>query len=83
MDKPIISDFSKSHSNFDENHLITDVITRYCAQDLPYHIAINDFYTEFNNEKYCIAHAHENEVEINIFLSHKNFEILGRVAVSF
>ena len=75
MDNKNIFYFYESNKQWDNNHSVTDAITRYTAHGMDYHIAIHDFNAHKNVDEYCKPHSHPEENEINIIFSRNDFII--------
>lgn len=58
---------------WDENHYLSNVLTRYVPQSCPIHVAMHKFDAKSNHEKYCSSHLHQNEDEINIIIAEGDF----------
>jgi hypothetical protein len=61
--------------NWDENHTLSSVLTRYAIPNGKYHVAIHDFIADVETTEYSKLHSHDQEDEINIIFSRKNFQI--------
>lgn len=70
-----IADLIKTPLSYLENHKSVGGIERIVAADFPIHFAIHEIDIDSIENEYCTSHAHIDEDEINIILSHRDSKL--------
>ena len=65
----------ESNDQWDKNHSFSNIITRYTAHGMNYHVAVHDFDAHEKVKEYSKPHCHAKEDEINIIFSTDDFKI--------